>query len=264
MYISSHGTFKLTAEAYPHDHALIEDDCHNFAEISLYVEAAVHRCSLHTDSFSEVFSLTAADFAKILVNSPLCTTMVIEYANEYISCYTAVPATKPGGIWHKAEWERECAQMACTNNSFYLEEHVDNRQVIETLDLASPQNPGDGAETPHIAAWLSVNGAEATLSPMDFVTSVVPGQGTADNTVASLREAFLELDLEHGLHARFSDAKEQERAESAILCLVALARNDYDMSPGRFGHVSGLFTLMIVVNSCLQGPCLVEAHLSSV
>ncbi|CAE7946924.1 Cyclic nucleotide-gated cation channel alpha-3 [Symbiodinium microadriaticum] len=229
MHISSHGTFKLTAEAYPQDHALIEDDCHYFAEISLYVEAAVHRCSLHTDSFSEVFSLTAADFAKILVNSPLCTTMVIEYANEYISCYTAVPATKEGGIWHKAEWERECAQIACTNNSFYLEEHVDNRQVLEALDLASPQNSLEGAETPYAAAWLGANGAEATLTPMDFVTSVVPGQGTADSTVASLREAFLELDLEHGLHARFSDAKEQERAESAILSLVALARNDYDM-----------------------------------
>ena len=212
MYINSHGTFKLTAEAFPNEHVLFEDDCHYFAEIALYVEAVMHRYSLHTDSFSEVFSLTAADFAKVLVNSPLCTTMVIEYANEYIVRYSATSATSLVRVGQRAEREQECANTACTSNSFYLEEHVDDRLVLETLDLS-----------------YLCNEPSQVCSPMNFVTSVVHSQAKVEETVASLREAFVELDPESGLHARFSDAKEQDRAESAILSLIALVRVDYDM-----------------------------------
>ena len=38
---------------------------------------------------------------------------------------------------------------------------------------------------------------------------------------------------EEGLHIRYSDSKEQERAESGILSLIALVRDDYTLLPGR-------------------------------
>lgn len=46
-------------------------------------------------------------------------------------------------------------------------------------------------------------------------------------TQIMLREAFVELDPQDGLHARYSEAIEQERAESGILSLIALVRRDY-------------------------------------
>ena len=61
------------------------------------------------------------------------------------------------------------------------------------------------------------------------MTSVVHSQEPLESIVTSLREAFVELDPEHGLHARYSDPKEQDRAESAILSLIAIIRGDYNL-----------------------------------
>ena len=141
MYMSSHGKFKIIAESFVDDEVSFEDDSQYFAEISLYVEAVMHGYSLHTESFSEVFSLTPADFASVLVHSPVCATMVIEYANEYIIRYSAVPATSHSTIWHTIEREQDCAKAACESNSFYLEEHIDSRLDLETLDLSYLQHP---------------------------------------------------------------------------------------------------------------------------
>ena len=257
MYITNHGTFRLQAEAFPNDQVFFEDDCQYFAEISLYVEAVMHGCSLHTDSFSEVFSLEAEDFAKVLTNSPLCTTMVVEYATDYIARYSTASVTSQVGVWDKIEREQECARTACASNSFYLEVNVDSRLVLDTLDLSDLQSPVVKSITMgHIrstsdrsrdsynfdesqpAAQLIGTGIDgmdltACLTPMDFVTSVVHSDETVGNTLASLREAFVELDPESGLHARYSDANEQERAESAILSLIAIVRNDYSLPLGR-------------------------------
>ena len=250
MYISNHGTFKLTAEAFPSDQVFFEDDSQCFAEICLYVEAVMHAYSLHADSFSEVFSLNAADFARVLSISPMCTTMVVEYATDYIARYSSTSATSQVGVWDVVEQEQECAKTACTSNSFYLEENVDRRLVLDSLDLSCLLDPMvksitmghmlsgnrsasdlDRSENFRPAAELKGTMPETTavLTPMDFVTSVVHSQDSMQETVASLREAFVELDPEYGLHARFSDAKEQDRAESAILSLIALVRADYEM-----------------------------------
>ena len=227
MYVSSHGTFKITADAFAGQHVKFEDESHCFAEISLYVEAAMHGYSLHTDSFSEVFSLTASDFAKVLVNSPMCTTMVIEYANDYIVRYSAASAASKTSVWNNIEREQECARAACAGNSFYLEEHVDERLVLETLDLLSIRDPAYSAR--HHLLIQGQTADEECLAPVDFVRSVLHSREGVEGTLAGLREAFLELDQEYGLHARYSDPKEQERAESAILSLVAIVRGDYEM-----------------------------------
>ncbi|CAE7225657.1 CNGA3 [Symbiodinium sp. KB8] len=250
MYITSHGKFKLTADSLQNDDVTFDDDSQYFAEISLYVEAVMHGYSLSTDSFSEVFCLSPADFAKVLVHSPICCTMVIEYANEFISRYSTGPSSTQISVWHQVEREQECAKGACECNSFYLEEHVDHRLDLETLDLSYLQNPVISSMTvrpkdakaspgetdsqqsglPEPAAQLQGGVHDGVgLTCMDFVASVVRSQETIEDTLASLREAFVELDPEYGLHARFSDTKEQERAESAILSLIAIVRGDYRM-----------------------------------
>ena len=124
MYITSHGKFKLTADSLQSDDVTFDDDSQYFAEISLYVEAVMHGYSLNTDSFSEVFSLSPADFAKVLVHSPICCTMAIEYANEFITRYSTGPSSSQVSVWHQVEREQECAKVACECNSFYLEEHL--------------------------------------------------------------------------------------------------------------------------------------------
>ncbi|CAE7667573.1 CNGA3 [Symbiodinium sp. CCMP2456] len=252
MYITSHGKFKLTADSLQSDDVTFDDDGQYFAEISLYVEAVMHGYSLNTDSFSEVFCLSPADFAKVLVHSPICCTMVIEYANEFITRYSTGPSATQISVWHQVEREQECARGACECNSFYLEEHVDHRLDLETLDLSYLQNPvissmtvGIKPNDPKASPGENDSQQSALPSPavqlqggvhdgvgltcMDFVASVVRSQETIEDTLASLREAFVELDPEYGLHARFSDTKEQERAESAILSLIAIVRGDYRM-----------------------------------
>eukprot|EP00439_Symbiodinium_sp_Y106_P049136 s484_g6.t1 len=274
MYITSHGKFKLTADSLQSDDVTFDDDSQYFAEISLYVEAVMHGYSLNTDSFSEVFSLSPADFAKVLVHSPICCTMVIEYANEFITRYSTGPSSSQVSVWHQVEREQECAKVACECNSFYLEEHVDHRLDLETLNLSYLQHPVISSMTlkptdpraspgetdsqqsalPEPAVQLQGGVHDGLgLTCMDFVASVVRSQVTAEDTLASLREAFVELDPEYGLHARFSDAKEQERAESAILSLIAIVRGDYRMytaaqpeqsrlSESQWHHLQELFT----------------------
>ena len=258
MYVSNHGTFKLTAEVFAQDQVFFEDDCQCFAEISLYVEAVMHGYTLHTQSFSEVFSLTASDFARILGASPMCTTMVVEYANDYITRFSSASATSQVCVRDMIEQEQSCAKAACACNSFYLEVNVDSRLVLDTLDLSDLQSPVvksitmghilsgqqqdlDDSQTQTFQPAAQLRGAGEQfggyLTPMDFVTSVVYSTEPAEDTLASLREAFVELDPDSGLHARFSDPKEQERAESAILSLVAIVRDDYNMPPSRFQNL---------------------------
>ena len=278
MYVTNHGTFNLMAEAFSNEQVSFEDDCQYFAEVSLYVEAVMHSCSLHTDSFSEVFSLSAADFARVLTNSPMCTTMVVEYATDYIARFSAASVTSQVGVWDRIEREQQCARTACASNSFYLEVNVDSRLVLETLDLTDLQDPVVKSITMgHIlsssdrsmswdsyamtesmpAAQLKGTGEEpaAGLTPMDFVTSVVHSQERAESTLASLREAFVELDPEYGLHARYSDPNEQERAESAILSLVAIVRGDYEMPLGGFWICLAFVPNMSVVCICDCHDC---------
>ena len=50
------------------------------------------------------------------------------------------------------------------------------------------------------------------LAQLTQVTLIVHGEEGAEDILASLREAFVELDPEYGLHARFSDAKDTQGA----------------------------------------------------
>ena len=160
-------------------------------------------------------------------------------------------------VWDMIEQEQSCAKAACACN-FYLEVNVDSRLVLDTLDLSDLQSPVvksitmghilsgqqqdlDDSQTQTFQPAAQLRGAGEQfggyLTPMDFVTSVVYSTEPAEDTLASLREAFVELDPDSGLHARFSDPKEQERAESAILSLVAIVRDDYNMPPSRFQNL---------------------------
>ncbi|CAJ1350250.1 unnamed protein product [Effrenium voratum] len=209
MYITSHGQFSLCS-ATDSSHLEFEDECRYFAEVALYVEAVMHHFSLRTESFAEVFALSGSKMAAVLANSPMCATMFIEYTNEYLLHYT-LPAPNLSCV-EVLEQQSNCAQRSCESNSFYLELYVDSRRVIRTLDLN----------------YLKV---DDLLSPPSFVDHVLRSKEpeTLDETVKHLRAAFVELHPEEGLHIRYSDSKEQERAESGILSLIALVRDDYTL-----------------------------------
>jgi len=99
----------------------------------LYVEAVTHQCTLAAHSFAEVFVLAGTKLAAVLANSPMCTTMFIEYANEYIRLYSDMV----GRVDHPDALEMEvtCAEKACFSNSFYLDLNVDERKILRSIDL---------------------------------------------------------------------------------------------------------------------------------
>ncbi|CAE6961557.1 CNGA4 [Symbiodinium natans] len=207
MYITSHGAFSVGTELEMANNVVHFVDEHRyFAEVAMYVEAVMHDCTLVAESFAEVFLLSGHKLADILSHSPPCATMFVEYATEFITRYTV-----PDGdvcAHDILEAADDCAKHACECNSFYLDLYMDDRKAIRYLSLTPlTSKPG------------------RTASPSNF-TSMVLTSSTMP-TLADLRDAFVELDVESGLHARFSEPKEQERAESAILCLVALVRDDY-------------------------------------
>ncbi|CAE7277014.1 GIP [Symbiodinium necroappetens] len=254
MYISSHGNFRICTDAQatkkfsgPH---------YYFAEVALYVEASMHDCTLLAESFTEVFILTSAKLATVLANSPVCAAMYIEYANEYISHFVVM--SPDAEVEEVVEAHLQNAENSCENNSFYLDMYVDERKQLSSLQLAphrsQPQvrlsfrksesasslGSGDVAimtrtkSFHHRARTMKSQRRQHEdehvrhISPKEFVAKVLETDLPTTTLVNELRDAFVELDPDDGLHARFSDSKEQERAESAILSLIALVRGNYE------------------------------------
>lgn len=239
MYITSHGSFALLEEntirsATPLSSFFVNEKRY-FCEVALYVEAVLHSFALRTDSFAEVFVLTASRLARVLSNSPMCATMYIEYATDFVNRYK-MPTKSNTMVADLAAEDLHCSKSACENNSFYLELNVDKRRVLKSLDLTYLQERVlDEAEedlaTTDLATTLHLG--ENPLSRRPFRTSVsdfmreIHGEVTMAQTQVMLREAYVELDPQDGLHARYSEGIEQERAESGILSLIALVRRDY-------------------------------------
>ncbi|CAE7170851.1 Hcn3, partial [Symbiodinium pilosum] len=70
-------------------------------------------------------------------NSPMCTTMFIEYANEYIAQYAE--ATRDLWVSDILDLDIECAKKACYVNSFYMDMNVDERKILRVIDLTDLQ-----------------------------------------------------------------------------------------------------------------------------
>jgi len=205
MYITSHGDFSIGEE----DDTAVRSftGAHNyFAEVALYVEAVTHQCTLAAHSFAEVFVLAGTKLAAVLANSPMCTTMFVEYANEYIRLYSDMV----GRVDHPDALEMEvtCAEKACFSNSFYLDLNVDERKILRTIDLRGLEEQ------------------EGRRPPIEFIEQVM--ESNQPDFLEELRMSFVELDQVDGLHARYGELKEQEKVESGILSLLALTRNDYE------------------------------------
>eukprot|EP00913_Durusdinium_trenchii_P027152 g25477.t1 len=114
------------------------------------------------------------------------------------------------------------------NNSFALPINLDSRKYLAHLDLRYIQaDPTCSTQ----AALETLEDSEmdpARTVLKEFIAEVVHSEeASAAETLLKLREAYVELD--DGLHARFSEPMEQERAESGILSLIALVRRDYEM-----------------------------------
>jgi len=231
MYITSHGSFALleentTRSATPLS-SFFANEKRYFCEVALYVEAVLHSFALRTDSFAEVFVLTAGRLARVLSNSPMCATMYIEYVTDFVNRYK-MPTKSNTLVADMAAEDLHCSKAACENNSFYLELNVDTRRVLKFLDLTYLQDRLPEAEE-DLAATLSLEVPSSTrrrTSVSDFMRKL-HGEVTVAQTQVMLREAYVELDPQDGLHARYSEAIEQERAESGILSLIALVRRDY-------------------------------------
>ncbi|CAE6961578.1 HCN4 [Symbiodinium natans] len=252
MYISSHGDFRICTDAQATKK--FSGAHHYFAEVALYVEAAMHDCTLLAESFTEVFVLTSSKLAAVLANSPVCAAMYIEYANEYISHHVVMsPDSEPEEV---VEAHLRNAENACESNSFYLDMYVDERKQLSSLHLSSLRNvesPSQSLRKSESASSFGSGDVVMTrtksfnhrarttktprhhddqntkhITPKEFIDSVFESDEPTATVVTKLRDAFVELDPDDGLHARFSDAKEQERAESAILSLIALVRGNYE------------------------------------
>eukprot|EP00434_Breviolum_minutum_P015551 symbB.v1.2.013694.t1/scaffold974.1/size359025/1 len=230
MYITSHGHFALVEDnrSRTHSNTRFVDEKRYFSEVALYAEAVVHHFALRTDSFAEVFVLTASRLAQVLSNSPMCATMFIEYATEFVSHYKPPLQGQASFVEDLAALDMSCAKMACENNSFYLELNVDSRKVIKTLDLTYLQDGPSPAQEEESSDGISDVYERSRITLSEFLQGVVYGEASMAQTQLRLRDAYVELDMQEGLHARYSDHMEQERAESGILSLIALVRQDYE------------------------------------
>ncbi|CAK9082661.1 unnamed protein product [Durusdinium trenchii] len=254
MYITSHGTFSLMKDKKASKVNTFTDERHYFGEVALYVEAALHPFALQTASFAEVFVLSVSRLTNVLVNSPLCATMFVEYATDFIGRYKVPMQPTWEEVDDLVRLQEECARESCANNSFALPINLDSRKYLAHLDLRYIQaDPTCSTQ----AALETLEDSEmdpARTVLKEFIAEVVHSEeASAAETLLKLREAYVELDVrdrkrvrwierereggqvprqtkvQDGLHARFSEPMEQERAESGILSLIALVRRDYEM-----------------------------------
>ena len=134
MYLTCTGKFAVNISNNNASPYVFADEFRYFAEVALYVEAAMHGYSLQTISFADVYALSSKSLCTILTNSPMCATMFVEYAMEFVATHNSVEDA--GYVEDILEQEGTCAEHACHANSFYLELYVDGRKVLRNLDLS--------------------------------------------------------------------------------------------------------------------------------
>jgi len=237
MYITSHGSFCVRGESGREETERFTGEYHFFAEAALFADAVVHDCSLDIETFAEVYFVSGRSMASILMNSPVCAALCVEYAREFVSVYStsAVEKKKSGTSSSSCGWRRDlqCAHTAIQTNSFHVELHLDERKMLKSINLSSLSPTADSA-TASVSSYGGVSSV-ATLDlgtkPMtirQFTSWATLERADPESLVNKLREVYVELDPIRGLHAMYSEPLEREKAECGCLCLAALASNSYD------------------------------------
>ena len=197
MYLTSSGKFSVSLHHSKGSAYVFNDSLHYFAEVALYVEAAMHGYSLHTLTFADVFALSSKGLCAILANSPICATMFVEYAVEFVAKHNV--SEEEGYIEEVLNQEAKCAEHACHANSFYLELYVDSRKVLRNLDLAYLQQ---GLEMTWSKARTLTDesteiGPSPALGPAALVTRILfhearetPQSHTGTNAHSSTKPTF--------------------------------------------------------------------------
>ncbi|CAE6961526.1 Hcn4 [Symbiodinium natans] len=232
MYITSHGSFCVRAASGSEEGTeRFTGDYHFFAEAALFADAVVHDCTLDIETFAEVFFVSGRSMASILMNSPVCAALCVEYAREFVSAYSE--GMRSGTSAASCGWRRElrCAQVAMKTNSFYVELHLDERKMLKFVNLLPPTNSVTASVSSRVSSVSSVATAEAPkpMTISQFTSWATVERADPEGFVTKLREVYVELDPAHGLHAMYSEPVERDKAECGCLCLAALASNSYDL-----------------------------------
>lgn len=267
MYITSHGSFVLY-DSHGQEMEKFSNGQHFFSEVALYVDTVMHNCTLTIENFAEVYSLSGKSITSILLHSPICASMFVEYAKEFIAIYSrtavahhqsllssrAATMSKKNSI---ASWQvdMKCAKGALQSNSFYMDMNLQDSRVLKNVSLEDANKKGkkqkneDGASSPRRLFFEEDSegsveeyhnwpeGSEMhhdmvhhqDTSVSDPANSLVKALLQGQSfTAEQLQEAFVELNPNYGLHTMYSFEQEHEKAVCACFCLAALVTDDYD------------------------------------
>ncbi|CAK9075396.1 unnamed protein product [Durusdinium trenchii] len=189
MHITSHGAF-VVYDAHGEELERYNNKHEFFSEVALYVETVMHDSTLQIESFAEVYTLSGTDVATILLHSPICAGMFVEYAKEFVATYakTAVHHQKSlrttlSRNLSVASWKLDmnCAHRALKVNSFYMDLHLHKEKVLQNVRLsgsdvgADPVKPTAPEEadtlseqmTPKRSQASKASGSEVGTMPLD-------------------------------------------------------------------------------------------------
>ncbi|CAL1136719.1 unnamed protein product, partial [Cladocopium goreaui] len=267
MYITSHGSFVLY-DSHGQEMEKFSNDRQFFSEVALYVDTVMHNCTLSIETFAEVYSLSGKSITSILLHSPICASMFVEYAKEFIAIYSrtaiahhqsllssrAATMSKKNSI-NSWQVDMKCAKGALKSNSFYMDMNLKENKVLKNVSLEDLKKRGkkqekeDDASSPRML--LCDEDSEGTAeeyhnwpegshmhhemfhhqdtSVTDPANSLVKALLQGQSfTAEQLQEAFVELHPRYGLHTMYSFEQEHEKAVCACFCLAALVTDDYD------------------------------------
>ncbi|CAE7750406.1 unnamed protein product [Symbiodinium sp. CCMP2456] len=211
LYITNDGSFAVVGHSG--DLHYFENEVRHFAEVALYADTVMHDCTLRATSFAEVFTLSTNQLVSVLMNAPICASMFIDYAKDYMSQYS-LSMTQPDRDVVSAE--KDCAVLAAEANPIYLEMQLHTHKLLKNLDLVRVI---DSAQP------------EARRSPADFVDYVL-GHEPIESLLSNLYRSYIESDPSHGLHILFEESHGhrggQQRVESSCVSLAALVRGDLE------------------------------------
>ncbi|CAE6961543.1 KCNH5 [Symbiodinium natans] len=211
LYITNDGAFAVVDHRGDLQH--FENEVRHFAEVALYADVVMHDCTLRASSFAEVFTLSTKQLVSVLTNAPICASMFIDYAKDYMLQYS-LSMVQPDRDVISAEMD--CAVLAAETNPIYLEMELHTHKLLKNMNLA---------------AVIDSSKPDKRLSPggfMDFVLGDEPMESLLDK----LYRSYIESDPSHGLHALFEESHGhqggQERVESSCVSLAALVRGDLE------------------------------------
>lgn len=186
------------------------------AEICLYVVSVRHSSTLKAETYAETLTIDGETLATTLRHSPVCCTMIFEYAEALIS-------QLQDGLILSDYLNPELLDKSCSMTTLNNIVRPNEQLLLSNFNFSGHETSNTSDTLSRLVRKITARGDESKSLMLGGRVSM--GSEAIDCRV---EESFPELDIDSGVYAYYSSLDERNRAVASVHSIIWLLRNDYE------------------------------------